>query len=386
MTALMEKFQMVAKTFAGLEGVLASELEILGAENIKEERRAVTFEGTKETLYKANFCLRTALRILKPIAEFEVNDREDLYAGAKKVDWSKFIELGKTISVDSVVSSEIFINSMYVSLKVKDAIVDQFREKTRKRPSVNTEDPDIRINVHLTGNKCSVSLDSSGESLHKRGYRVAQTEAPINEVLGAGMILLSGWDGKKNFLDPMCGSGTLLIEAAMIALGIPPGMYRKAFGFERWLDFDEELFEEIYNADYEKDFDGKIVGSDISTRNVAIARANIKNAGLSKHIEVDTMDFAQLQPPFDNGIIVTNPPYGERLKPFSLRALYQMIGDSLKNNFPGYEAWMISSSKDGLKSVGLRPAEKMTLFNGALECSYRCYQLYQGSKKSTKRD
>ncbi len=377
----MDKFKIVAKTFAGLEQVLAEEITALGGESVTPERRAVSFMGDKEILYKANFLLRTAIKVLKPIAEFTVKHRDDLYAKTKEIDWTQYLALGKTFSIDSTVQSEIFVNSMYASLKVKDAIADQFREATGKRPSVNVENPDTRINIYLMGDKCILSLDSSGESLHKRGYRVGQGEAPLNEVLAAGMILLSGWDGKTNFLDPMCGSGTLLIEAAMIAMGIPPGMYRKSFGFELWPDFDEQLFADIYNAEYEKEFEGKIFGSDISVRNCAIAKANVKNAGLSKKIEIQAKDFKELIPPFESGMIVTNPPYGERLKPRSLTDLYSSFGDTLKQKFSGYTAWLISSSDEGLKSIGLKPSKKIELYNGALACSYRCFELFSGSRK-----
>jgi putative N6-adenine-specific DNA methylase len=377
----VSKFKIVAKTFAGLELVLADELKALGAESVIPERRAVSFVGDKELLYKANFHLRTATKILKPIAEFTVKDRDDLYIHAKNVNWSEYLELGKTFALDSTVQSEIFVNSMYASLKVKDAIADYFREATGKRPSVNVEDPDIRINVYLMGDKCILSLDSSGESLHKRGYRVGQGEASLNEVLAAGMVLLSGWSGKTSLMDPMCGSGTILIEAAMIAMGIPPGMYRKSFGFEQWPDFDEKLFADIYNAEYEKEFEGKIFGSDISVRNCAIAKANIKNAGLSKKIEIQTKDFKELDPPFETGIIITNPPYGERLKPKSISDLYSLMGDTLKQRYSGYVAWIISSSEEGLKSIGLKPSKKIELYNGALACSYRCFELFKGSRK-----
>ena len=375
------KFKMVAKTFAGLEPVLADELKSLGAESIKMERRAVSFMGDQEILYKANFCLRTAIRVLKPVAEFDVTKKEQLYTHAKKVVWTDFLALGKTFAIDSTVQSETFVNTMYASLKVKDAIADHFREATGKRPSVNTSDPDIRINVHLMGNQCTLSLDSSGESLHKRGYRVGQGEAPLNEILAAGMILLSGWHGERDFLDPMCGSGTLLIEAAMIARGIPPGIYRKSFGFERWPDFNEKLFADIYNGEYEKEFNGKIIGSDISVKSIAIAKVNIKNAGLSKWIEVKVEDITKLEPPFENGIIITNPPYGERIKPQSIQELYTAIGNTLKNRYSGYEAWVLSGSVDGLKSIGLKPSRKIDLYNGAIACSYRCYNLFQGSRK-----
>jgi putative N6-adenine-specific DNA methylase len=379
----VSKFKIVAKTLAGLENVLADEIRAIGGESVSVERRAVSFTGDQEMMYKANFLLRTAIKILKPFAEFEVIDRDDLYNHAKEIPWTNYLALGKSFAIDATVQSEMFVNSMFASLRVKDAIADQFREATGKRPSVNADDPDIRINVHLMNNHCTLSLDSSGESLHKRGYRIGQGDAPINEVLAAGMILLTGWHGEKDFLDPMCGSGTLLIEAAMIAKGIPPGMYRKSFGFEKWPDFNEQLFADIYNGDYEKEFTGKIMGSDISTKDVSIARANIKNASLTKVIEVQVQDFLSIEPPFPNGIIITNPPYGERMKPQSITDLYTSVGNILKNKFTGFEAWIISSSLDGLKSVGLKPAKKIELFNGALACSFRCFELFKGTHKES---
>jgi putative N6-adenine-specific DNA methylase len=379
----VKKFKIVVKTFAGLEQVLGMELKAIGAESVTPERRAVSFVGDKSMLYKANFLLRTALKVLKPVAQFRVDNKEDLYSRAKNIPWSDLMSLSQSFSIDSTVQSEQFANSMYVSLKVKDAIADFFRESTGKRPSVNQEDPDIRIHVYLMGNYCEISLDSSGESLHKRGYRMGQGEAPVNEVLAAGMILLSGWQGECDFLDPMCGSGTLLIEAAMIARGIPAGIYRKSFGFERWLDFDEKLFSEIYDADYEKKSTVRIVGSDISIQSCAIARANIKNAGLGKFIEVEVKDFLESTPPFENGIIVTNPPYGERLKARPIADLYKAVGDVLKQKFAGYTAWIISSSEDGFKSIGLKPSRKIELFNGALPCSFRSFELFSGTHKQT---
>lgn len=379
----MSKFKIVAKTLAGLENVLAEEIRALGAESVVVERRAVSFTGDQELMYKANFHLRTAIKILKPIAEFEVNNRDELYDHAKEIPWTNYLALGKSFAIDPTVQSDMFVNSMFASLRVKDAIADQFRETTGKRPSVNADNPDIRINVYLMNNHCIISLDSSGESLHKRGYRIAQGEAPISEVLAAGMIMLTGWHGEKDFLDPMCGSGTLLIEAAMIAKGIPPGMYRKSFGFELWPDFDEKLFAEIYNGEYEKEFNFRIFGSDISAKDIAVARANIKNASLSKVIELQVQDVVTLEPPFENGIIITNPPYGERMKPSSIIELYTSIGNTLKNKFTGFEAWIISSSIDGLKSIGLKPAKKIELFNGALECSYRCFELFKGTHKES---
>jgi putative N6-adenine-specific DNA methylase len=264
---------------------------------------------------------------------------------------------------------------------VKDAIADYFRETFGKRPSVNQEDPDIRIHIYLMGDYCEISLDSSGESLHKRGYRIGQVEAPVNEVLAAGMIMLTGWNGGSDFYDPMCGSGTLLIEAAMIAKNIPAGIYRKSFGFEKWLDFDEALFSEIYNADYERESSARIFGSDISIQSCAIARSNIKNAGLSRTIEVATNDFLLTNPPFEGGIIVTNPPYGERLKAQSIVDLYKSVGDVLKQKYAGYTAWIISSSEEGFKSIGLKPSKKIELFNGALPCSFRSFELFSGTYK-----
>ena len=377
----MKKFKIVVKTFAGLEPVLANELKALGAESVSAERRAVSFTGDKAMLYKANFLLRTALKVLMPIARFRVNRKEDLYNHAKSIPWSEYLTLGKSFAIESTVQSELFVNSMYASLKVKDAIADYFRETTGKRPSVNPEDPDIVVHIYMMGDYCEVSLDSSGESLHKRGYRMGQGEAPVNEVLAAGMIMLAGWNGESDFLDPMCGSGTLLIEAAMIARGIPAGIYRKSFGFEKWLDFDENLFSEIYNADYDKESTVRIFGSDISVQSCAIAKANIKNAGLSKYIEVEAKDFLELDPPFENGIIVTNPPYGERLKLKSVTDLYKAVGDTLKQKYSGYSAWIISSSEDGFKSIGLKPSKKIELFNGAIPCSFRCFELFSGTYK-----
>ncbi len=377
----MKKFKIVVKTFAGLESVLVTELKAIGAESVVQERRAVSFLGDKSLLYKANFLLRTALKILVPILQFRVERKEDLYSMAKSIPWSDYLTLGKTFAIDSTVQSEIFVNSMYASLKVKDAIADYFRESFGKRPSVSQEDPDIRIHIYLMGDYCEISLDSSGESLHKRGYRLGQVEAPINEVLAAGMIMLTGWNGGSDFFDPMCGSGTLLIEAAMIAKNIPAGIYRKSFGFEKWLDFDEALFSEIYNADYERPLSVRIFGSDISNQSCAIARSNIKNAGLSKTIEVATNDFLSMNPPFEGGIIITNPPYGERLKAQSVVDLYKSMGDILKQKYAGYSAWIISSSEDGFKSIGLKPSKKIELFNGALPCSFRNFELFQGTYK-----
>ncbi|MCE1198498.1 MAG: THUMP domain-containing protein [Marinilabiliales bacterium] len=377
----MKKFKIVVKTFAGLENVLAEEIKGIGGEYITVERRAVSFSGDMTTLYKANFLLRTALRVLMPIAHFRIDRKEALYDQARKVNWSDYLSIGKSFVIDSTIQSDLFLNSMFASLRLKDAIVDFFRETQGKRPSVDQENPDIRIHLHLSNDVCEISLDSSGESLHKRGYRVGQGEAPLNEVLAAGMLMLSGWNGKTDFYDPMCGSGTLLIEAAMIAGNIPAGIYRKSFGFEKWPDYDADLFSNLYNGDYEKAIEVKIIGGDISAQSCVMARENIRNAGLSKNIVVEKGDFLTSSPPFPAGYLVTNPPYGERLKPGSIPALYKSCGDVLKQRYPGFQAWILSSSEEGFKSIGLKPAKKIELFNGALACSFRCFELFEGSHK-----
>ncbi len=310
----MEEFELIAKTFMGLEPVLAQELTQLGANNVQIGRRVVSFTGNKELMYRANFQLHTAIRILKPIAEFKAKSAEDMYAEVKKIDWSKYILKGKTFSVDSVVYSEEFKNSRFVTYKVKDAIVDQFRERTGERPNISVSNPDVRLNIHIADDKATLSLDSSGESLHRRGYRQESVEAPLNEVLAAGMILMTGWKGETDFIDPMCGSGTLLIEAALIARNISPGVFRKGFAFEKWPDFDREMFDMIYNDDSgEREFNHHIYGYDSDMKAVNTARKNVMAAGLSKNITVDCRDFKEFTQPAEKSILVTNPPYGERI-------------------------------------------------------------------------
>lgn len=377
------KFQLVAKTFRGLEDVLYNELEQIGASELKKGNRMVEFTGDKELMYRANFHLRTALRILKPIADFKAKDENELYDKIQEIDWSIYFDLKNTFAVDSVVHSEYFSHSKYVALKVKDAIVDQFREKFQKRPFVDADDPDVRISIHISNDLCNVSLDSSGDSLHKRGYRIKTNKAPLNEVLAAGMILLSGWNKQNVFIDPMCGSGTLIIEAAMIANNIPPGIYRKRFGFETWKDFDNDLLEKIYEEDSpEVDSQIEIIGSDISEIAVRISRENITNAGLKKKINVLIKPVESYNPPkTDNGIVITNPPYGERIKKNEIDNFYKLLGDTFKNKYKGYEVWLLSSNFEAIKHIGLRPSQKMTLFNGPLECKFLNYSIYEGSKK-----
>ena len=376
------EFELIAKTFMGLEQVLAQELTQLGANNITIGRRMVAFTGDKELMYRANFQLHTAIRILKPIKHFKANSADDVYEEIKKIDWSQYIEKGKTFSVDSVVYSEEFRNSRFVTYKVKDAIVDQFRESTGTRPNISISNPDIRLNIHIADDKATLSLDSSGESLHRRGYRQETTEAPLNEVLAAGMILMSGWKGETDFIDPMCGSGTLLIEAALIARNINPGVFRKEFAFERWNDFDKELFDNIYNDDsQERDFEHHIYGYDIDIKAVNTARLNARAAGLTKDITIEEADFKNFKQPENPAILITNPPYGERISTPNLLGTYKMIGERLKHQFVGNDAWVLSYREECFEQIGLKPSIKIPVFNGSLECEFRKYALFGGRMK-----
>lgn len=379
-------FEMVAKTLFGLEEILAGELLSLGANDIQIGRRMVSFTGDKELLYKANFCCRTALRILKPIYHFKAKDADTVYKEVKKVKWENYMSLDKTFAIDSVIYSEDFNHSKFVAYRTKDAIVDYFMEKENKRPSVRVNNPDLYINIHISHNDCTLSIDSSGESLHKRGYRVDQTEAPLNEVLAAGMILKTGWKGDSNFVDPMCGSGTLLIEAAMIALNIAPGVHRKEFAFEKWIDFDQELFDRIYNDEsQEREFKFKCYGSDINPAAIEIAEKNIRSAGLMKYVDLKVLPFQQYTEAPQPGIMVTNPPYGERISTRDLLGLYTMIGERIKHVFTNYNVWILSYKDECLEKIGLRPSEKMKLINGSLDCEYRCYDIFEGKNKDYKK-
>lgn len=378
---------MIAKTLCGLEDVLANELTSIGAETVETGRRMVSFTGDKAMLYKANFCCRTALRILKPITHFKADDADTVYREVKKIDWDNYLSLDKTFAVDAVIYSENFNHSKFVAYRTKDAIADYFNDKYGARPSVRINNPDIYVNIHISHDDCTVSLDSSGESLHKRGYRVSQVDAPLNEVLAAGMILKTGWHGESNFVDPMCGSGTLLIEAAMIALNMAPGVCRKEYAFERWPDFDRDLFDEIYNDDSaERKFNFKCYGSDISPMAVEKAMKNVCNSGLSKYIELKIMPFQQFGEAPKPGILVTNPPYGERISANDIFELYSMIGERLKHAFTGYNAWILSYKEECFEKIGLRPKQKIKLMNGELECEYRCYELFEGKNKEYKRE
>ena len=377
-----QKFELIAKTFMGLEPVLAKELTQLGANDVTIGRRMVSFVGDKETMYRANFQLHTAIRILKPIRHFKAKSADEVYEEIKKIDWTQYIGTDKTFAVDAVVFSEEFRHSKFVSYKVKDAIVDQFREKTGKRPNISVANPDIRLNMHIAEDQCTLSLDSSGESLHRRGYRQESVEAPLNEVLAAGMILMSGWQGDTDFIDPMCGSGTLLIEAALIAKNMAPGLFRKEYAFEKWPDFDADLFDEIYNDDsQEREFKHHIYGYDIDIKAVNTALMNVKAAGLSGDITVRQQDFKDFTQPQAKSIMITNPPYGERISTPDLLGTYKMIGERLKHQFKGNDAWVLSYREECFDQIGLKPSIKIPLFNGSLECEFRKYQMFDGKLK-----
>ncbi len=384
----MEKsFKMVCKTMMGLENVLAKELEDIGAQDIKVLRRAVEFTGDLKIMYMANYWLRTALSVLKPIATFPVHDKDELYDNIKAIDWLKIFDIGKTFSISSVSFNSNLDHTQYISLRAKDAIADYFRYKFNQRPDVEKVNPNIRIHLYLNNNICEVALDSSGDALFKRGYRTRVNEAPISEVLAAGMIKLSGWDGQTTFIDPMCGSGTLAIEAAMIALNLPSGYFRKDFSFQHWSDFEPIIWKEVV-AESEKQINWnnevEIIASDISERAVAVAIENIKNAKLHKDIKVVQSDISDIIPSEDVGIVMINPPYGERIKSDDLVGLYKKIGDAFKKNFTGYKAWVISSDIKTLKLLGLRTSSTTELQNGPLYCKFCSYDLYEGSKKLSK--
>ena len=383
---------MIAKTFMGLEPVLANELTQLGAENVTIGRRMVSFTGDKELMYRANFQLHTAIRILKPIKHFKALSADDVYEGVKDIDWTQYLALDKTCAVDSVVFSEEFRHSKFVAYKVKDAIVDQFREKTGNRPNISVANPDMRLHIHIADvapgqSECTLSLDSSGESLHRRGYRQESVEAPLNEVLAAGMILMTGWTGETDFIDPMCGSGTLLIEAALIARNMAPGLFRKEFAFEKWPDFDADLFDEIYNDDSkEREFKHHIYGYDVDIKAVNTARLNVKAAGLTSDITVTEQDFKVFTQPKEKSIMVTNPPYGERISTPDLLGTYKMIGERLKHEFTGNDAWILSYREECFDQIGLKPSIKIPLYNGSLECEFRKYQMFDGKMRDFRAD
>jgi len=377
----LKYFRLAAKTSSGLEEILANEIKALGGQNITLGNRAVFYEGDLKVIYKSNYFLRTALRVLKEIEFFHFKNVEQFYLKCKNIDWVQYFGVEQSFVIHSTVGNSVdFTNSMFASLKAKDAIADYFRNKLGKRPNVDTENPEIVIDLHIHGDTCVVSLDSSGESLHKRGYRMNQGEAPLNEVLASGMIQLAGWSGNSDFLDPMCGSGTLPIEAAMIAYNIPAGKFRKNYAFENWNDYDQLLFDDIKKSTIKKDFKYNIYASDISGSNLLNAQTNARRALVFNKIKFQVSDFKDLNFDFQNGMIIINPPYGERLKEKGLNELYAMIGERLKHQYAGSTAWILSSSMESFKYVGLKPEIRLDLYNGALKCKFNKYKMFTGKR------
>ena len=380
---------MLAKTLFGFEDILAKELTQLGAMKVEKGVRNVSFVGDKGFMYKANLGLRTAIKILKPIHSFRVHREEDLYKNVKKMKWEEYLKPTGSLAVDATVHNSVFTHSQYTALKTKDAIVDRFRENGGVRPDVDLRFPDLKINVHIDRQLCTISLDTSGESLHRRGYKTATNIAPINEVLAAGLIMMSGWDSQTDFMDPMCGSGTMLAEAAMIACNIPPNLMRKEFGFERWEDWDVELFEKIEDSLLKKtrDFHHKIIGYDKSPSAVVKAKENIKNAHLDEFVHIQHEDFFKTKKGGNDKLhMVFNPPYGERLENLNVEEFYGDIGTTLKHGYPNTNAWLITSNLEALKFVGLRPSRKIKVFNAKLEARLVKYEMYEGSKKAKKQN
>lgn len=375
---------MVAKTFFGFEEILAKELQLLGAQEVEQGIRMVSFKGDKGFMYKANLALRTALKILKPVYHFRATSEDQLYKGIMSMDWSKYMNSNQTFVIDTTVHSDHFRHSQFVSQKCKDAIVDQFRNKFGQRPSIDKDYPDLRLNIHIDKDQVSVSLDTSGASLHQRGYKTATNIAPINEVLAAGMLLLSGWDGRSDFLDPMCGSGTILAEAAMIACNIPANINRREFAFEKWNDWDNDLFDKIVDSLLSKvrEFHYTIKGYDKAPSAVLKSKDNIRNANLDEYITVQERNFFDTQKETSGPLhVLFNPPYGERLD-IEMERFYREIGDTLKQNYPGTQAWFITANLEALKFVGLKPSRKIKLFNGSLEARLVKYEMYEGSKRT----
>jgi putative N6-adenine-specific DNA methylase len=378
-------FEMVAKTQAGLEEVLANEIAVLGGRDINCLRRAVSFKGDQALLYAANLWLRTAVRILVPFHHATAFNADELYNRASRINWGKYLRRNDTFAIDCITHGEYHHHSLFAAMRVKDAIADQFMQRHGERPSVDLQHPTLRINLHIFHEELTFSLDSSGDALQRRGYRLEQNEAPLNEVLAAGMVLLTGWDGGTNFGDLMCGSGTLLIEAAQIALNIAPGLSRPGFGFQSWRDYDHQLWLELVAQAEGSAVPQRalIYGSDIEPATVAIARRNIDRAGLSELITVECKDFHDARPPGDEGgILIMNPPYGDRLELDAIDTFYSELGDTLKQHFQNHQAWILSGNIDALKRIGLRASKKIPLLNGPIDCRFHCYDLYQGTRET----
>ncbi len=379
-----KQYTYVVKTLFGLEDVLAAELKNFGVENVQTTRRAVLCSGDESFLYKANLCLRTALSVLLPVYKTNINDQQEFYDVLRNIDWSNYLTTRKTFSIDPVSFSKIFTHTQFMAQRSKDAIVDYFRQKYGARPDVDLKNPDVKINIHLSGKSLTVSLDSSGEPLFKRGYRKYHGEAPINEVLAAGIILLSGWNCEENFMNPMCGSATLAIEAALMAKNVAPGIFRTKYGFETWTTYNKKLFRQIYEELEENTLKSEIICSDISSQAIEGAKINIDNALLSKNINIMKSDFFSTSPSKLPTTVIINPPYGERMKGNNLADFYKEIGHTLKQNYAGCNVWIISSNLSALKNIGLKTKQQIEVFNGPIKCRLHHYEIYKGSMKSMK--
>jgi putative N6-adenine-specific DNA methylase len=378
-------FCMIAKTIYGSEDLLAKELTDLGALDVKPLNRSVEFHGDTRLMYEANLWCRTATRILMPILSSKVSDENELYRTVSQIDWGKYIRLDQTFAIDAVIVDSQFTNSLYVAQKTKDAIADQFRSRTGQRPSVDVKNPDIRINVYIYRNECTVAIDSSGDPLFKRGYRRKTGDAPLNEVLAAGIVLRSEWDKNSSFVDAMCGSGTIVIEAALLARNIPPGLTRKRFGFMNWWNYDSDLFESIYEKARQAiipKLNFQIVGSDIDQRLIREASENANQAGVDKDIVFKRSDIVDLFPPPPPGVAIINPPYGDRLSVDDIQSSYRAIGDAFKKNFTNYDAFVFTGNAAAAKQIGLRTSRRIPMYNGPIECRLMKFEMYRGSRKT----
>ncbi len=377
------QFKMIAKTQQGLEPLLEKELQELGAQNTQRLKRAVSFEGDKRLMYKVNLHSRLALKILLPFYSFKARNDSELYDSIGSIDWSTFLDVNGSLAIDGLLRSDYFNHSQYIALKAKDAIVDQFRTKFNKRPNVDIVNPDLRLNLHIFQDSATLSLDSSNDSLHRRGYREDANKAPLNEVTAAAIVKMTGWNGSEALMDGMCGSGTILIEAAMMAKNIPANYLRKRFGFQSWLDYDHQLWQEVKQEGKAgiKDIKLTINGSDISWDTLQIAKSNVDKAGLTGVIKLDKTPFENLTPNAERGCLIMNPPYGERLALEEANAFYKMIGDKFKKDFSGWQAWVLSSNQEAMKSIRLKTSQRLLVFNGPLECKFHQYEMYQGTKR-----
>jgi putative N6-adenine-specific DNA methylase len=385
---LKTDLRIVVSTYAGLEELLAKELRQLGGRDVEIHTRAVSCVGDKGFMYKVNFCSRLALRVMVSLTSFNIKDGDDLYREVAAIDWTEFMKVSQTFAVRCTLNSELFDTNLYPALKVKDAIADSFRSNGGKRPDVEKENPDLEVMVFINRDRCTILLNSSGESLHRRGYRAEVDKAPLSEVLAAGIIMLSGWEPHKPLVDFMCGSGTIPIEAALMAANIPPGTFRKQFAFEKWPDFDEALYKTIREKQIERINDNpvRIYGNEINRFVIAKAEENVRNAGVEDMVQLSLGDFNDFERPSGNGVVIINPPYGEKLQPEDLEALYKSIGDRFKKHYAGYKAWIFTGSPEGAKAVGLRSNRKIKLFNGPIECRLLGYELFEGSKKDMYKD